>query len=93
MDCLRINPIEDQQALLHLLQRWHLDPKCETWELIGIAHTDGKTALLTGKKLEVGWSITDSQAAFYFNPLNTKRRLLYLKTQFVPRSKHFQSRL
>ena len=30
---------------------------------------------------------------FIFNPLNTKRRLLYLKTQFVPRSKHFSSRL
>ena len=28
-----------------------------------------------------------------FNPLNTKRRLLYLKTQFVPRSEHFSSRL
>ena len=28
-----------------------------------------------------------------FNPLKTKRRLLYLKTQFVPRSKHFPSRL
>ena len=27
------------------------------------------------------------------NPLNTKRRVLYLKTQFVPRSKHFSSRL
>ena len=27
------------------------------------------------------------------NPLNTKRRLLYLKTQFVPRSEHFSSRL
>ena len=27
------------------------------------------------------------------NPLNTKGRLLYLKTQFVPRSKHFSSRL
>ena len=27
------------------------------------------------------------------NPLNTKRRLLYLKTQFVPCSKHFSSRL
>ena len=27
------------------------------------------------------------------NPLNTKRRLLYLKTHFVPRSKHFSSRL
>ena len=27
------------------------------------------------------------------NPLKTKRRLLYLKTQFVARSKHFSSRL
>ena len=27
------------------------------------------------------------------NLLNTKRRLLYLKTQFVPRSKHFPPRL
>jgi hypothetical protein len=27
------------------------------------------------------------------NALNTKRRLLYLKTQFVRRSKHFSSRL
>jgi hypothetical protein len=27
------------------------------------------------------------------NALNTKRRPLYLKTQFVPRSKHFSSRL
>ena len=29
----------------------------------------------------------------HINPLKTKRRLLYLKTQFVPRSKHFSSRL
>ena len=29
----------------------------------------------------------------YINPLKTKRRPLYLKTQFVPRSKHFSSRL
>jgi len=27
------------------------------------------------------------------NPLKTKRRPLYLKTQFVPRSKHFSFRL
>ena len=27
------------------------------------------------------------------NPLNMKRRLLYLKTQSVPRSKHFSSQL
>jgi hypothetical protein len=32
-------------------------------------------------------------AAMSINPLNTKRRLLYLKTQFVPRCKHFSSRL
>ena len=29
----------------------------------------------------------------HFNPLKTKRRLLYLKTQFVPRSKHFSYRI
>jgi hypothetical protein len=28
-----------------------------------------------------------------FDLLKTKRRLLYLKIQFVPRSKHFSSRL
>jgi hypothetical protein len=27
------------------------------------------------------------------NPLKTKRKLFYLKTQFVPRSKHFSSGL
>ena len=27
-----------------------------------------------------------------FNPLQTKRRLLYLKTQFVPRSNYFSDR-
>ena len=30
---------------------------------------------------------------FKFNPLKTKRGPLYLKTQFVPRSKHFSYRL
>ena len=29
----------------------------------------------------------------HFNPLKTKRRLHYLKAQFVLRSKHFSSRL
>ena len=38
--------------------------------------------LQTGPRLNLG-----------INPLKTKRRLLYLKTQFVPRSKHFSSRL
>jgi hypothetical protein len=30
---------------------------------------------------------------FSYNPLKTKRRLRYLKTQSVPRCKHFSSRL
>jgi len=29
----------------------------------------------------------------HINPLNKKHRLLYLKTQFVPRSKHCSSRI
>ena len=38
-------------------------------------------------------SITVLGEQHFFNPLNTKRRLLYLKTHFLPRSKHFSSRL
>ena len=34
-----------------------------------------------------------SLTQFGFNPLQTERRLLYLKTQSVPRCKHFSSRL
>ena len=36
---------------------------------------------------------TRSTHNIQFNPLKTKRRLLYLKTRFVPRSKHFSSQL
>ena len=32
-------------------------------------------------------------SSYFFNLLKTKRRLLYLKTQFVPRCKHFLPRL
>ena len=32
-------------------------------------------------------------ATYYINPLKTYVRLLYLKTQSVPRCKHFSSRL
>ena len=41
----------------------------------------------------VGDCIAVSDRLPVINPLKTKRRLLYLKTQFVPRSKHFSSRL
>jgi hypothetical protein len=39
------------------------------------------------------WNFLIVTAYNFINLLNTKRRLLYLKTQFVPRSKHFSSRL
>jgi len=34
-----------------------------------------------------------NQMGEIFNPLKTKLRLVYLKTQSVPRCKHFSSRL
>jgi len=43
-------------------------------------------------RLESGISGTNTTLD-NINPLKTKRRLLYLKTQFIPRSKHFSSRL
>jgi len=36
---------------------------------------------------------TSEDTKMLLKPLKTKGRLLYLKTQFVPRSKHFSSRL
>ena len=39
------------------------------------------------------WSEERENEWEFFNLLNTKRRLLYLKTQSVPRSKHFPTRL
>ena len=39
------------------------------------------------------WFVSESEPCNPFNSLKTKRRLLYLKAQSVPRSKHFSSRL
>ena len=39
--------------------------------------------------MEHTMSASNVYAASYINPLKTKRRLRYLKTQSVPRSKHF----
>ena len=36
--------------------------------------------------------LLEDEMTVEFNPLNTKRRPLYLNTRFVPRSKHFSSR-
>ena len=51
------------------------------------------THITEGWKYEHAAGMTDNKYTSNFNTLNTKRRLLYLKTQFVPHSKHFSSRL
>jgi len=51
------------------------------WNKVGII-------LLTNFLLKAAVKI-----ATWFNPLKTKRRPLYLKTQFLPRCKFFSSRL
>ena len=42
-------------------------------------------------RILVLWDVKRIVFGTPFNPLKTKLRLLYLKTQFVPRSKHFSS--
>ena len=45
------------------------------------------------EELNAGASIWPTLKHILLNPLKTKRRLLYLKIQSVPRCKHFSSRL
>ena len=57
------------------------------------------TSFVVSRQQEQAFGITETERCagwsycVIINPLKTKRRLLYLKTQFVPRSKHFSSRL
>ena len=68
---------------------------CDTWlkfwklMYISCNYSSGRWEFLQS----LGNYLIYQQRQHYNNPLNTKRRLLYLKTQFVPRSKHFSSRL
>ena len=75
----------------------HRRPQC-TLQLVHEAECCSSELIITfpyvGSKVQKAseqfdWCIHHS----FFNPLKTKRRLLYLKTQFVPRSEHFSSRL
>ena len=66
-------------------QTWRI-----SWTFIPILITRLKTNPF---RLYVGHMETIIVCPEILNPLKTKRRQLYLKTQFVPRSKHFPSRL
>ena len=67
---------------------WHISYYTNIKRLLEIYHNIAR---------RIPFNVIVNISTFYdkclINPLNTKRRLLYLKTQFVPRSKHFSSRL
>jgi hypothetical protein len=58
-----------------------------------ILKTTFKYVEITAKLFSENETLVSSVFVLWINPLNTKRRLLYFKTQFVPRSKHFSSLL
>ena len=61
--------------------------KQRAYTALHMLDTDGSIARKTAERN------SDYSVLCYeeFSSLHTKRRLLYLKTQFVPRSKHFSS--
>ena len=68
---------------IEIQRKWNLKTKV----IIVIIGTTGTISKSHRKYLK------NVQGKHEINPLKTKRRLLYLKTQFVQRSKHFSSRL
>ena len=66
-------------------------------EIINEARLNFKFTLITKRQNCSGDQstrfITPTKCTVLINPLKTKHRLLYLKTQSVPRCKHFSSRL
>jgi len=63
-----------------------------------ILFADATSVIVTDKdddsfKQKTNPPLTSLNQWLYINPLKTKRRLLYLKTQSIPRCKHFSSRL
>ena len=61
-------------------------------ESLGVSRKYGVKFMLSSKDSNVTHTC-DANSSIEFNPLNTKSRLLYLKTRFVPRTKHFPPRL
>ena len=68
---------------------------CCSTDTANLAASDHSDIAQGGETLssEGSWPSSFYLKETHVNPLKTKRRLLYLKAQFVPRSKHFSSRL
>ena len=75
-------------------ERQQCPPRDSNWNSSKRAAADrrfGPRSHRDRRKMEKLRRIACSPLWALINPLNTKRRLFYLKTQFVPRSKHFSS--
>jgi len=66
-------------------------PTCEIYDKSAVVTLEMKW--IKGSNPWCLWWWNHRQNILSINPLQTKRGLLYLKTQFVPRSKHFPPRL
>ena len=74
----------------HELSEYHWPVSALSWIFPAIWFPVLELLLL---KAECSFAVRKGNYVRIFSPLNTKRRLLYLKTQFVPRSEHSSSRL
>ena len=63
--------------------------KCNTLQKINRLNFIIIVASINTVVFKSAYYVSTNVAYVFFNLLNTKRRLLYLKSQFVPRSKHF----
>jgi hypothetical protein len=79
----------------HKLTKTVLDKKFSTFRERFVYYFAHKKKTLVTTLKQVKHNLKRPIPIFHvsFNPLKTKRRLLYLKTQSVPRCKHFSSRL
>ena len=57
------------------------------------AHRGNGSSIQPIPNIGIRWRCAVNFTILHLNPLKMKLRLLYLKTQSVPRSKHFSSRL
>ena len=92
--CNGYHKLPTQIKVVHLLFFYSSLDSCvlqtRTGDQEGKARKDLKGDGCEWLDCDIPWSVCRN---LVINPLKTKRRLLYLKTQFVSRNKHFSSRL
>ena len=89
----RRQKVSNSTEILSVVKLLDADRKCSDTNRL-CCQTFGLNAPASRYEISCRAAVKDKQtSSYYFNPLNTKRRPLYLKTQSVPRCKHFSFRL